>query len=139
MNDLIALYKTLGFDDEKTVIKIQKEIGFGNDNTAIKENKEQSGSNQGNLIAMYKELGLGDENDLIAKNLGDKIAGLIHQNLHASISYKNAKLEIEKIKDSTIVASLSEKAKTHVTNMCDKASGIVELHNKEKNKNSCTF
>lgn len=85
-----------------------------------------------NLINMYKELGLGDEDDLIAKHLGDKIAGLIHKNLHASISYKDAKLEIEKIRNSQTVENLSEKAKNHVVTMCDKALGIVEINSKEE-------
>jgi uncharacterized protein (DUF1697 family) len=117
MNDLIAMYKTLGFDDENTVIKVHKESGLGNEN---------------NLIKLYKELGMGDENDLIAKHLGDKIAGLIHKNLHSFISYKDAKLEIEEIRNSQTVENLSEDAKNHVIKMCDKASEIIEINSKEE-------
>jgi len=84
------------------------------------------------LIEMYKELGLGDENDLIAKHLGDQIAGLIHKNLHSSISYKDAKLEIEKIRNSKTVENLTEHAKNHVVTMCDKALRIVEINSKEE-------
>lgn len=83
-----------------------------------------------NLIELYKEMGLGDENDLITKHLGDNLASLLHKSLHSKISYNNAKLEIEEIRNSRIVASLSEKAKNQVINMCDKALKFVELNNK---------
>ena len=95
-----------------------------------------------NLINMYKELGLGDENDLIKRHLSDKIARLLHKFLHSSISYKDAKLEIDEIRNSQTVENLSEKAKTHIIEMCDKASEIIEVNSeisKMIEKNRCKF
>lgn len=84
------------------------------------------------LIQMYKKLGIGDENDLIKTHLGGKIAGLINQSLHEKILYKDMKLEIEKIRNSQTVEKLSESAKNHVIEMCDKALKIVELNNQNQ-------
>jgi hypothetical protein len=83
-----------------------------------------------NLIQMYKEMGFGDESDLIENHLGEKIAGLIYKNMHSYISYGDAKSEIEKIRNSQTVEHLSEQAKNHVIEMCEKALEIVELNNK---------